>query len=40
MIVDLGTQTLESPFVQTIYHARSVGGGSFTSTAVSNWEMV
>lgn len=40
MIVDLGTQTLESPFIQAIYQARSVGGGSFTSTAVSNWEMV
>ncbi len=40
MIVDLGAQSLESPFVQAIYQARSVGGGSFTSTAVSNWEMV
>jgi hypothetical protein len=40
MIVDLGTQTLESPFIQAIYQARSVGGGSFASTAVSNWEMV
>jgi len=40
MIVDLGTQTLESPFIQAIYQARSVGGGSFTSKAVSNWEMV
>ena len=40
MIVDFGTQTLESPFIQSIYQARSVGGGSFTSTAVSNWEMV
>lgn len=40
MIVDLDTQSLESPFVQAIYQARSVGGGSFVSTAVSNWEMV
>jgi hypothetical protein len=40
MIVDLGTQNLESPFIQAVYQARSVGGGSFTSTAVSNWEMV
>ena len=40
MIVDLGTQPLESPFVQAIYRARSVGGGSFMSTAASNWEMV
>jgi hypothetical protein len=40
MIVDLGTQSLESPFIQSVYQARSVGGGSFMSTAVSNWEMV
>lgn len=40
MIVDLGTQLIDSPFIQAIYQARSVGGGSFTSTAVSNWEMV
>lgn len=40
MIVDLGTQSLDSPFVQAIYQARSVGGGSFTSTAASQWEMV
>ncbi|MBK9925349.1 MAG: helix-turn-helix transcriptional regulator [Anaerolineales bacterium] len=40
MIVDLGTQLSDSPFVQTVYRARSVGGGSFLSTAASNWEMV
>ncbi len=40
MIVDLDTQSLESPFVQAVYQARSVGGGSFMSTAASNWEMV
>ena len=40
MIVDLGTQSLDSPFAQAIYQARSVGGGSFTSTAASQWEMV
>ena len=40
MIIDLGTQSLESTFVQAIYQARSVGGGSFMSTAASNWEMV
>lgn len=40
MIVDFGTQPSDSPFIQAIYQARSVGGGSFTSTAASNWEMV
>ena len=40
MIVDFGTQSSDSPFIQAIYQARSVGGGSFTSTAASNWEMV
>lgn len=40
MIVDLDTQSLDSPFIQAIYQARSVGGGSFMSTAVTNWEMV
>lgn len=40
MIVDLDTQSLESPFVQATYQARSVGGGSFMSTAASNLEMV
>lgn len=40
MIVDLDTQSLESPFIQAIYQARSMGGGSFMSTAATNWEMV
>ncbi len=40
MIIDLGTESPDSPFVQSVYQARSVGGGSFTSTAASHWEMV
>lgn len=40
MIVDLDTRISDSPYVQTVYQARSVGGGSFTSTAASHWEMV
>ena len=40
MIVDLESQFSDSPLVQEIYRARSVGGGSFTSVAASNWEMV
>lgn len=40
MIVDLNTQAFESPFIQAIYQARSVGGGSFMSTAKAQWEMV
>ena len=40
MILNLGAQTLESVFVQVVYQARSEGGGSFVSTAASNWEMV
>lgn len=40
MIVDLETRPSDAPFVQSVYQARSVGGGSFTSTAASNWEMV
>jgi len=40
MIVDVRTQSLDSPFVQSIYQARSVGGGSFVSNATTRWEMV
>jgi AraC-like DNA-binding protein len=40
MIVGLDTQSLESPFIQAVYQARSVGGGSFMSTAATNWEIV
>lgn len=40
MIVDLDTQTSDSPFIQTVYRAHSIGSGSFVSTATSQWEMV
>ena len=40
MIVNLETQPSDSPLVQAVYQAHSVGGGSFISTAASNWEMV
>jgi len=40
MIFDLGTRPSDSPLVESIYRTRSVGGGSFMSIAVSQWEMV
>jgi AraC-like DNA-binding protein len=40
MIVDIDGRPSDSPFVESIYWARSVGGGSFTSIAASQWEMV
>jgi hypothetical protein len=40
MIVDLDGRPSDSPFVESIYWARSEGGGSFTSIAASQWEMV
>src|SRR5690242_13813280 len=40
MIVDLDGRASDSPFIESIYGARSVGGGSFTSIAASQWEMV
>jgi len=40
MIVELESQSSDSPLVREVYQARSVGGGSFMSTATSNWEMV
>ena len=40
MIVDLGMRPSDLPFVDAIYQARSVGGGSFISNATTQWEMV
>lgn len=40
MIVDIDGRPSDSPFVESIYWARSVGGGSFTSIAATQWEMV
>ena len=40
MIVDLDTRPSDLPFVHAIYRARSIGGGSFTSNATTQWEMV
>ena len=40
MIFDLGTRPSDLPFVHALYHARSVGGGSFVSNATTQWEMV
>lgn len=40
MIFDFDTRPSDSPFVQAIYHAHSAGGGSFTSIATTQWEMV
>jgi AraC-like DNA-binding protein len=40
MIVDIDGRSSDSPFVESIYWARSVGGGSFTSIAATQWEMV
>jgi len=40
MVFDLDTRPSDSPFVQTIYQSRSSGGGSFTSIATTQWEMV
>ena len=34
------TRSSDSPFVETIWRTQGSGGGSFISTAVSNWEMV
>jgi hypothetical protein len=34
------TKPLDSPFVEMIWHTRNEGGGSFISTAASQWEMV
>ena len=40
MIVDFDSRPSDVPFVQAVYQARSIGGGSFMSTAESHWEMV
>lgn len=40
MILDFDTRGSDSPLVQSIWRSRSEGGGSFISTAVSQWEMV
>ena len=40
MIFDLDTRSSDSPWVQSIWRSCSEGGGSFISTAVSQWEMV
>lgn len=40
MIFDFDTRSSDSPLIQSIWRSRSVGGGSFISTAVSQWEMV
>jgi hypothetical protein len=40
MIFDFDTRPSDSPFVETIYRTRSIGGGSFTSIATTQWEMV
>jgi AraC-like DNA-binding protein len=40
MIVDHEVRASDSPFIHSVYQARSIGGGSFTSTAESHWEIV
>lgn len=40
MIVDFDTRPSDAPFVQSVYQAHSIGGGSFVSSAASHWEMV
>jgi len=40
MIVDFGSRPSDAPFVQAVYQARSIGGGTFMSAAASQWEMV
>lgn len=40
MILDIDTRPSDSPFVEMIYRTRSIGGGSFTSIATTQWEMV
>jgi AraC-like DNA-binding protein len=40
MIFDFDTRSSDSPLVKSIWRSRSEGGGSFISTAVSQWEMV
>jgi AraC-like DNA-binding protein len=40
MIFNFDTRPSDSPFVQSIYHTHSSGGGSFISNATTQWEMV
>lgn len=40
MILDFDKRSSDSALVQSIWRSRSEGGGSFISTAVSQWEMV
>lgn len=40
MIFDVDTRSSDSPLVHSIWRSRSAGGGTFISTAVSQWEMV
>lgn len=40
MVFDIDTRPSDSPFVEAIYRTRSLGGGSFTSIATTQWEMV
>ncbi len=40
MIFDFDTRISDSPLVKSVWRSRSEGGGSFISTAVSEWEMV
>jgi AraC-like DNA-binding protein len=40
MIFDIDSRPSDSPLVEGVWRSRSAGGGSFVSTAASNWEMV
>ena len=40
MISNFEERSSDSPFVEAIYRTRSIGGGSFTSIATTQWEMV
>lgn len=40
MIFDFETRSSDSPLIQSIWRSRSADGGSFISTAESQWEMV
>ena len=40
MKFDFDMRPSDSPFVETVWRTRSMGGGSFISSAVSHWEMV
>ncbi len=40
MIFDFAARSSDSPLIQSVWRSRSAGGGSFISTAASQWEMV